>query len=129
MAVRLVTADEQLSSRIRRWALEGTFRSWRWMDTEPFEGVLLAIATPGPLGFLAAFCEHNGREVTPLLLLKNAVPLYEVPAAIEADRVSQEGWAEIRRSVLLHNPGLGGCLELFEDRFLRFSEVGSEDTE
>ena len=112
-------ADEQLSSRVRHWAVEGTFRSWRWAGTESFEGVLLAIATPGPLGFLVAFCEQDGREVTLLLLLKNAVPLYEVPAAIEADRVSQEGWAQIRRAVLLHNPGLSGCLELFEGRFLR----------
>ncbi len=97
MAVRLTIADEQLSSRVRRWALEGTFRSWRWAATEPFEGVLLAIATPGPLGFLVAFCEQDGREIIPLLLLKNAVPLYEVPAAIEADWVSQEGWVQIRR--------------------------------
>jgi hypothetical protein len=50
-------------------------------------------------------------------LLKNAVPLYEVPAAIEAEWVSREGWAEIRRAVLLHNPGLGGCLDLFESGF------------
>jgi hypothetical protein len=68
------------------------------------------------LGFLVAFCEQDGREVTPLLLLKNAVPLHEVPAGIETEWVSQEGWAEIRRAVLQHNPGLGGCLDLFEDR-------------
>ncbi len=97
--MRLKIADEQLALHVRRWAVKGTFRSWRWTATEPFEGALLLIATPGPLGFLVAFYEQDGREVTPLLLLKNAVPLYEAPAAIETDRVSREAWAEIRRAV------------------------------
>lgn len=117
--MRLTIADEELSSRVRRWAVEGTFRPWHWTATEPFEGALLAVATPGPLGFLAAFCEQDDRQVTPLLLLKNAVPLYEAPDAYETDRVSAETWAQIRRAVLLYNPGLGGCLDLFEDRYLR----------
>lgn len=117
--MRLVIADDELASSVRRWAAEGTFRPWIWTGTEPFENVLLAVATPGPLGFLAAFCEQDGREVTPLLLLKNAVPLHEVPDAGETDRVSAEAWARIRRAVLLYNPGLGGCLDLFEGRYLR----------
>ncbi len=104
--------DSRPATLLRREALgrEGTFRSWRRTATEPFEGALLLIATPGPLGFLVAFCEQDGQEVTPLLLLKNAVPLYEVPAAIETDRVSREAWVGIRGAVLLYNPGPGGCL-------------------
>ena len=116
--VRLTTADEQLASHVRRWAVEGNFRPWQWTATEPFARTLLAVATPGPLGFLVAFCEQDGREVTPLLLLKNAVPLYELRGVGEADRVSPEAWSRIRRAVLLYNPGLGGCLDLFEGRYL-----------
>jgi hypothetical protein len=90
MVVRLKFADEELSSHVKRWAVESTFRPWPWADTEPFAGALLLVAMPGPLGFLVAFCDQDGRRVTPLLLLKNAVPHYEVPDATETDRVSLE---------------------------------------
>lgn len=113
--VRLVTANEQLFCHFRRWA-GGELKSGSWTSTAYFPSALVVVTTPRPWRFLVAFCEQREHEVAPLLLLKNVVPLYDVPGASETNALAADAWIGIRRAVLLYNPGLGGCLKLFESR-------------
>lgn len=111
--IRLVTADEQLFHHYRRWG-RGELKSETWASTTNFPSALVAVATPRPWLFLVSFCEQRGQEITPLLLLKNVVPLYDVPGVSTTNELGPEAWTGMRRTLLLYNPGLDGCLRLFE---------------
>jgi len=111
----MVSADERLFCHFRRWA-GGELESGKWTGTAGFPNALVVVTTPQPWRFLVAFCEQREQEITSLLLLKNVVPLYDLPGASATDELGSEVWSGIRRATLLYNPGLDGCLKLFGNR-------------
>lgn len=112
----LTTLEEDQLPYIQRWA-EGKSTPWPW-KREVKEKTLWVLKTPGTWAFVVAFVEQNpgSPSATPLILLKNALPLYESPWLTWTGPLEATDWSRMKRRVLFHNPGLAGCLTEWESR-------------
>ncbi|WP_332238831.1 hypothetical protein [Sporolactobacillus sp. KGMB 08714] len=99
---------------------KGNFISW--IDNCIIESGLIIYVTPPPWNFIVAFCESKLSDtgkmvITPLLLLKNAVPFYNINRPLNVGSISCQLWTKIKTIILFHNPGLTGCLKEFDMKY------------
>lgn len=115
--ILLTTLEDNLLPYIQNWA-EGRVAPLPW-NREVKEKTLWVLKTPGSWPFIVAFVEQNPScsWATPLILLKNALPLYEPSWPTLIGPLEQAEWLRIKRGVTFHNPGLVRCLTELESRF------------
>lgn len=111
--LRLVTMNEEMAGAVRYWA-HVSMRRRRVGSGEGLEGTLL-LRTGGRWDSIVAVAETDGMQLTPLLLLKNPVPLWQKPRTLGDGHIDSSTWSRLRRDLLIHNPGLGGFLELLDE--------------
>lgn len=95
------------------WA-RGQIHSRASLATPTPNGTLL-LRTAGAWDSLVGFGVHRDGSFSPALLFKNPVPLWRYERALHNGRVSTDRWATLRRTILIHNPGLNGVLALLDE--------------
>jgi hypothetical protein len=107
-----LVSDSQLTGAVQKWAHE-SMRPWI-LGCDPVPPGTLLIRTAGTWDSLVAVATHHRERLVPLLLLKNPVPLWHTVSAPPDGPVDEGLWPHLRRDILIHNPGLGGFLELLD---------------
>lgn len=97
---------------VQRWVRD----SLSVVEIEPIgipPGTVL-LRTGGPWDSLVGFADCSGRSLTPLMVFKNPVPLWQYAKPPANGEISQTDWPRLRRTLLLHNPGLDGFFTLVD---------------
>lgn len=77
------------------------------------DGTVL-LRTGGTWDSLLGFVDRSGTVLSPLVVFKNPVPLWQSSLALSGGVIKPGGWSRLRRVVMLHNPGLDGFLRLVD---------------
>lgn len=104
---------EEISTIARAWALSPA-RAVQLGSESPPNGTLL-LRTGDPWDSLIGFATHHSGELSPGLLFKNPIPLWQYAHSMHDGCVSVDEWPLLRRRILIHNPGLTGVLELLDE--------------
>lgn len=112
-AALYLASGPELWSAVKTWAHESLSPVRFSEQANVLEGTLL-IRTGGSWDSILAFADHHDAVLSPLVLLKNPVPLWQrtgVLADLKDGPIPRSLWPKLARVVLIHNPGLGGFLE------------------
>ncbi|TWP32313.1 hypothetical protein [Leekyejoonella antrihumi] len=104
-----ITADHELYTIVRDWTRD-SIRPVPVPANWKGAGATLMVKTPGPWASVVAFGVRNEHELSPLLVLKNAIALWAVHRDLPDGIIDSADWTWLRHLCLLHNPGLDGAL-------------------
>lgn len=91
------------------WAATGSTAAWS-SDSNAPEPVLLLPITPHPLVFWLGIVQHHLHDVVPIVLFKNAIPLYErsMSHLLRDPFLDAEAWRSAVSACVMRNSGLEG---------------------
>lgn len=111
--VSVWTVSDELRRVVAGWVqADGQMKELR--TERPPNGTLL-LRTDGPWDSLIGFGSHQDGNFSPGLLFKNPIPLWQSTTALQNGRITTQGWPTLRRTILIHNPGLNGVLHLLDE--------------
>lgn len=101
--------------------MAGVVQDWVRVSLRPIgaeefdvpDGTVL-LRTGGTWDSLLGFVDRSGTVLSPLVVFKNPVPLWQSSLALSGGVIKPGGWSRLRRVVMLHNPGLDGFLRLVD---------------
>lgn len=111
-AARWISANAPQMASAHRWASTGSTATWKTQALAD-EPILLLPKTPDPWAFWLGLLQHVSDTVIPIVLFKNAIPLFEtnVLHISRASTLDADTWNQSVRAALARNPGLTGLFE------------------
>jgi hypothetical protein len=109
-AIRWSSLGAPLMKAARTWTATGSPRAWS-VDSIARAPVLILPVTPQPWSFWLGLAQHEARQMLPIVLFKNAIPMFEATTRglLQTPGLDPGTWEPAVAAWLTRNPGLEGC--------------------